>query len=641
MESTASSKSAWSTPLHWLADFSETVRRRLKPQRRLLGLALVVGVVAGLGAVIFYAAGQAVFHYTLDAVAGYHPEPTGGEVQLFQETGTPLRPWLLVVIPALGGLASGWLVFSLAPEAEGHGTDSVIAAYHNKQGDIRTRVPLVKMVSSALTLGSGGSGGREGPIAQIGAGFGSLVGRTLRLRPADRRILVAAGMGAGISAIFRVPLTGALFAAEVLYSSPDFESEVVIPAGLASVTAYSTFGLFYGWKSMFSLPPEVVSTLTFNNPLRLLSYLLLALLMVVLAMFYTRTFYGLSHLFHRMKIRPHYKPAVGALATGLLAVGLFLLFGKLFNADDAHRVLSVLSFGDGILQDAMVRVPNAIGSLPFASALIAVAVFKILTTGLTIGSGGSGGVFGPSLVIGGCAGGALGIVLHHISPHLAPQPATFVLVGMAGFLAATAKTPICTLVIVSEMTGSYSLLLPTLWVCALSFLLSDEKSIYGSQVESRSRSPAHQGDYVREVLAGLSVAQFITPRGQIPILHPGDPLSVVIQRLSSTSFYSLPVADANERLLGVVSLEEVHQASQSPDLGALIVAADLMRADIMPLRADDRLDRALELFVENDLPALPVVDGTADARIVGIVKRSDVATSYLRHVHEVGGNAKV
>ena len=141
-----------------------------------------------------------------------------------------------------------------------------------------------------MTLGSGGSGGREGPIAQIGAGFGSFIGKVLRLRPADRRILVAAGMGPGISAIFRIPLTGALFAAEVLYSSPDFESEVVIPAGLASVTAYSTFGLFYGWKSMFFLPPEVVSTLTFNNPLRLGSYLLLALLMVVLAMFYTRQF---------------------------------------------------------------------------------------------------------------------------------------------------------------------------------------------------------------------------------------------------------------------------------------------------------------------------------------------------------------
>ncbi|HEX4000718.1 MAG TPA: chloride channel protein [Pirellulales bacterium] len=640
MEATEPSKSAWATPLHWLADFSDAVRRRLKPQRRLLGLALVVGVVAGLGAVAFYALSQGVMHYTLESIAGYTPEPTRGENQLFPESDTLFRPWLLLLIPAIGGLASGWLVFTMAPEAEGHGTDSVIAAYHNKQGDIRARVPIVKIFSSALTLGTGGSGGREGPIAQIGAGFGSLLGRTLRLRPADRRILVAAGMGAGISAIFRVPLTGALFAAEVLYSSPDFESEVVIPAGLASVTAYSTFGLFYGWKSMFSLPPSVVSTLTFNNPMRLLSYLALALLMVVLAMMYTRTFYGLSHMFHRLKIRPHYKPAVGAFVTGLLGVGVFIAFTHMVSAADAHRVLAVMAFGDGILQSAMELPAATEGSLVFAALLATVAVVKILTTGLTIGSGGSGGVFGPSLVIGGCAGGALGIALHHFWPALAPHPATFVLVGMAGFLAATAKTPICTLVIVAEMTGSYSLLLPTLWVCALSFLLSDDKSIYGSQVESRSLSPAHQGDYVREVLAGLSVGQFITPRGQIPVLRPGDPLSVVIQRLSSTPFYSLPVADANERLLGVVSLEEVHQASQSPDLGTWIVAADLMRGDITPLRADDRLDRALELFVENDLPALPVVDKFIDGRIVGIVKRSDVATTYLRHVHEVGDNSK-
>ncbi len=138
---------------------------------------------------------------------------------------------------------SGLLVFSIAPEAEGHGTDAAIAAYHYHQGQIRPRVPLVKIVASALTLGTGGSGGREGPIAQIGAGFGSYLGNLLRLRPIERRTLMAAGMGAGVAAIFRAPLAGALFAAEVLYRSPDFESEVIIPAGLASVMAYCTFGL--------------------------------------------------------------------------------------------------------------------------------------------------------------------------------------------------------------------------------------------------------------------------------------------------------------------------------------------------------------------------------------------------------------
>src|SRR5204862_1376977 len=175
----------------------------------------------------------------------------------------------------------GWLVYTLAPEAEGHGTDAAIAAYHYHQGNIRPRVPLVKIVASALTLGTGGSGGREGPIAQVGAGFGSFLGGLLRLRPAERRVLMAAGMGAGVAAIFRAPLAGALFAAEVLYRSPDFESEVIIPAALACITAYCTFGSVFGWDPLFSLPPEILAALTFRQPLELVSYTVLALAMVV------------------------------------------------------------------------------------------------------------------------------------------------------------------------------------------------------------------------------------------------------------------------------------------------------------------------------------------------------------------------
>lgn len=611
-----------SHPLRWFPEFLELGRKRLKPQARLLGLSLVVGVVSGLGAIVFFAACQVVFHYALDVGAGYHPHAPGGEPPLLADTSGALRPWLLLVIPTLGGVLSGFLVFTLAPEAEGHGTDAAIAAYHYHQGRIRPRVPLVKIIASALTLGTGGSGGREGPIAQIGAGFGSFLGRLLRLRPAERRILMAAGMGAGVAAIFRAPLAGALFAAEVLYRSPDFESEVIIPAGLASVTAYCTFGLAFGWAPLFSLPPEVVASLSFDNPWQLAPYLLLALFVVVLAMIYTRSFYGLTHLFRRLPVRPHVKPALGAFLSGALGVALFLALGP--------QVLAVLSFGYGILQDAMT---DGQPSLFFALVLLAVALGKILTTGLTIGSGGSGGVFGPSMVIGGCGGGALGIVLHWFWPALVPHPATFVIVGMAGFFAAAAKTPVSTLVIVSEMTGNYNLLLPTLWVCALAFLLSDEQSIYSSQVLSRSRSPAHQGDYVREVLAGLHVRQFLTSQKEVPTLHPGDRIAEVVDRLSGTPFQALPVTDDKGRLQGVVSLEEVHLASQSPHLRPLVVAADLMRHDVTPLQPEDRLDRALELFVESNLLALPVVDGSPERLVIGVVMRADISSTYLRYVH--------
>jgi CIC family chloride channel protein len=214
-----------------------------------------------------------------------------------------------------------------------------------------------------------------------------------------------------------------------------------------------------------------------------------------------------------------------------------------------------------------------------------------------------------------------------------PHPSSFVIVGMAGFFAAAAKTPISTLVMVSEMTGNYNLLLPTLWVCILAFLLSDEQSIYRSQVISRSHSPAHQGDYIRTVLAGLRVGQFMTPQPDVPVLHPGAGLPEVIQRITNTAYQALPVVDAEGHLLGVVSLEEVVLASRSLPLHPLIVAADLMRSGITPLSAEDRLDKAMELFAEFNLLALPVVDDSPEPRIIGMVKRSDVSGTYLQHVH--------
>jgi CIC family chloride channel protein len=613
-------------PLRWFPELWESHRRRVRPQARLLGLSLLVGVISGIGAIVFFTACQLVFHYALDVAAGYHPTAPGGEPPLWGDSDEPLRPWFLVLIPTIGGLVSGYIVFTLAPEAEGHGTDAAIAAYHFHQGQIRARVPIIKLIASAITLGTGGSGGREGPIAQIGAGFGSFLGTILKLGPQQRRILMAAGMGAGIAAIFRAPLAGALFAAEVLYSSPDFESDVIIPATLASVVAYSTFGAVFGWSPLFVLPPGAAEILQFNSPLQLLSYTLLAIFSVLLATIYVRSFYGLTHLFHRIPIRPRVRPAIGAGLSGLVALALY--FG--FQRD--KQVLAVLSFGYGILQDAMMLSPKADASVWMGCVLLAVALGKILTTGLTIGSGGSGGVFGPSMVIGGCGGGALGIWLHAIEPALVPHPTCFVIVGMAGFFAATAKTPFSTLVIVSEMTGSYGLLLPTLWVCAIAFVLSDEQSLYSAQVEKRSLSPAHQGEYVREVLGNLRVRELMLVHAP-PLLHPEDRLSKIIDSFGDDFLLALPVVDPNERLLGVVSVSDVYLALRSPDAADLLLAADLMRSDVAPVQADERLDRALELFVESGLPSLPVADAADAHRVIGIVKRVDVSKAYLQYVH--------
>ncbi len=611
---------AFSHPLKWLPEFLVLGRARFRAQGRLLGAAILVGIVAGLGAVAFMAASHVVSHYTLDLLAGYRPHTPHNEALLpwLHEGDTPLVPWMLLIVPAIGGLASGLLVFLVAPEAEGHGTDSAIAAYHFHDGQIRTRVPLVKLVASALTLGTGGSGGREGPIAQIGAGIGSLLGNLLRMRPADRRVLLAAGIGAGVAGIFRAPLAGALFAAEVLYRSPEFEPEVILPACLASVVSYCTFGLCFGsWTPLFAMPTE---TITFNDPLQLLPYTILALLMSLLAMVYTRGFYGITHLFHRWKFPRLLKPMVGAALTGLVGVALYHGFGRL-------QALSVLSFGYGILQDGLID-PRPLG----AQLLLAVALGKIVTTGLSIGSGGSGGVFGPSMVIGGCGGGAFGLLVNDVWPHLAPQPQSYLILGMAGFFSAAAKTPFSTLIMVSELTGNYELLLPALWVVTLSFMFSDDQSLYSSQVLSRSRSPAHRGGYVREVLAGLLVRQFLGKTAPAPALHPDDNLQRVLAAFDGTTFSVLPVIDGQAHVVGVIDLEEVHLASHSPHLTPWLLAADLMRGNVTPLTPEVRLDAAMELFVENDLLALPVIDPETK-QLLGMVRRSDLAQEYLRHLH--------
>ena len=313
-----------------------------------------------------------------------------------------------------------------------------------------------------------------------------------------------------------------------------------MPAAIASVVSYCTYGLYAGWEPLFAIPD-----LTFNNPFQLIPYSLLVLFMVLLATIYTRTFYGVTSLFRRMHLPRHFRPAIGGFLTGFLGFSLYFLFGR------EERILSILSFGYNAVQGAVSD-----GSTTTAWILLAIALGKILTTSLTIGSGGSGGVFGPSMVIGGCGGGALGVTLHNLWPALVPNPASYVVVGMAGFFAAAAKTPFSTLVIVSEMTGGYQLLLPALWVCALAFMLSDEKSIYSSQMESRSRSPAHQGSYVREILAEVRVEQFLPAAQPVPMLQPSDLFSTVIDRLGSSGHSVLPVVDENNRLLGVVNLEK-------------------------------------------------------------------------------------
>jgi CIC family chloride channel protein len=314
---------------------------------------------------------------------------------------------------------------------------------------------------------------------------------------------------------------------------------------------------------------------------------------------------------------------VGAGLTALVGLAIYYGFGS--NPEG----LAVLSYGYQSIQQALSP-----GDSQTIGMLVAIALAKILTTSLTIGSGGSGGVFGPSMVIGGCLGGAVGLLFQQWWPALVPHPASFVVVGMAGFFAAAAKTPFSTIFIVSEMTGGYHLLLPSLWVCVLAFMLADPRSLYSAQVENQARSPAHRGAYVRHLLAGLTVGRFMNRNGAGPRLRASDSMPKVLALFRDSKYTLLPVVNESEQLLGVVSVEEALLAMQSPGLEQLIVAVDLMRNDVTPLVLQDRIDRALEEFAEHDVLELPVLESMGTRRLVGTVRRFDISTAYIEQLHE-------
>lgn len=546
----------------------------------------------------------------MDLMAGYRPPAPAGEHHLLAPTETPFNRWMLLFLPALGGIVSGWLVYTFAPEAEGHGTDAAIKAYHHKGGLIRARVPIIKTIASAITLTTGGSGGREGPIAQIGAGFGSFLATRLKLSDRERRIMMAAGIGAGVGSIFRAPLAGALFASEVLYRDPEFESEVIIPAGISSVVAYCIFCLVFGWGSLFESPAFV-----FRNPLELGPYLVLSLVLVGVGAMYIRCFYGTIGLFASIKKVPnHLKPAIGGLITGM--IGFYW----------PHT----LAFGYGFAQKAINLDPDI--TIMF---LLTLAFGKILTTSFSIGSGGSGGVFGPSVVIGGAIGGVVGKVFNGLMPSIVTEPGAFVVVGMAGFFTAVSNTPISTIIFVSEMTNSYHLLLPSLLVCSVSYLAAQKWTIFECQVKNKLNSPAHSGDFFVDILQAIRVKDLLHVVQKVNLIPQDMTFLEFKSYFSESTQHYFPVMDQDRRLISIFSINDVRGVLFSPGIEHLVVMKDIGTSDIIFATPTEDLNSVLQKFTTKNLDSLPVVQDNDHSILLGMLNRREVIAFYNEKVQQV------
>lgn len=578
-------------------------------------LGALVGVVSGLGAIALQFGLQAIREICLTSWVGLSVgSPAGEPAELGLDLGT-FKPWLVVVLPALGGLASGLLVFWLCPEAEGHGTDAAIDSYHRRLGIIRARVPMVKMVASAITIGTGGSGGREGPIAQIGAGFGSFLATRLGLSARTRRMLLAAGMAGGVGAIFRAPLAGAIFAAEVLYSSAEVEAEVLLPGMVASIVGYAVYTLRFGAGTMFN----VDAGYGFNSPLELGPYLVLALVVAVAALLYVKSFYGIRDLFGRLPVPRPLKPMIGGALTGGIGLLFILSYGKSEDAGD------VLSSGYGILQ----HVIDTDGAGVPILLLLAVGFGKILTTSTSIGSGGAGGVFGPSMVIGGAIGAAVGGAFHALAPTLVPHPTTFAIVGMAGFFTAAANTPISTIIMVSELTGNYKLLVPSMWVCALAFLVGRNWTIYKSQLPSKALVLPQMGISASQQLARWTVGELFHKGRKLVQFGAGDSYHEILSKAEATRQRVYPVTDAHGIYLGSFRVDGLLHAVHGPRRKRG-TALDLIDDKAFFVTPEDSAQRALKMLRNNGLEEVVVVDQPRHGRVLGVLTRADILLAHQR-----------
>ena len=599
--------------------FADTTPLDLRIVGRTLFHAALVGAGAGVAGVVFFASLEFLQMALLERLAGYAPLRAAGEAFAEHEGPHVFRPWILVLLPALGGLGCG-LLTRIAPETAGGGGDATIEAFHHKGGVIRRRVMWVKPLASLLTLGTGGAGGREGPTMQIGGALGSFVARLLRLSAREHRILLVAGVAGGISAVFRTPLGAALLAVEVLYRD-GFEADALVPSILSSVTAYSVVISVFGESTLFAHAPRFPFV-----PLHLPLYGLLALLVAVMAAAFVAALSRSRRFFGALPVPAWLRPGIGGLALGVVATPIIWLVGRRIHAEG--QGLGILGGGYGAVQMAISGSPWLQEGWTAVQLLLLLSVAKLVAASLTVGSGGSAGDFAPSLAIGGLFGGAFGraaqLLLH--DPRL--DPGAFALVGMGAFYGGIAHVPLASLVLVCELAGNYDLLVPLMLSQGIAFVALRKRALYASQVATQRDSPVHRDALLLDVMKAMHVDSVMIRDQPFVTFTQRTKSSEMLQRVSENAWQDVfPVVDADGKMVGLVSADAIRVLAAEQDAVGWTVAADLMQAPVAARPGDD-LRQVTELLLANDLRELPVVDD--QQRVVGFIDEAEIAKAYLK-----------
>jgi CIC family chloride channel protein len=552
-------------------------------------LAVIVGLTGGLGAVGFR------LLINLFQTIAY-----GSPAELLTVVET--IPWHVKVwIPALGGMVVGPLVYFLAREAKGHGVPEVMEAVALRSGVIRKRVVIVKLLASAISISTGGSVGREGPIVQIGSAIGSTLGQVLKVSTDRMRTLVGCGAAAGIAATFNAPIAGSMFALEVVLG--DFGLATFSPIVISSVVSTVVSRAYLGDTPAFIVPIyELVSAWEFPM------YLVLGLFCALVGVTFTKTLYRFEDLFDSLKFPEYLKAVTGGLILG--AVGLYFP--------------EVLGVGYGAIDKALMH--------QFAWWLMLIlVVVKIFATSITIGSGGSGGIFAPSLVLGAMAGGFFGGVVHDLFPQISATSGAYSIVGMGAVVAATTHGPLTAILILFEMTGDYKIILPLMFACIVGTITSGQllrDSIYTLKLARRGID-IKEGKEVN-VLKSLLVKDVMSR--QVETISEALPLEALSDKISKSKFNSFPVLNADNKLAGIISFIDYSEAIFDEDLKHLVVAKDLATSNVVTVSSDDNLYTALEKISRKDFATLPVVSPHDPGHLLGVISRRDIMGAYDKAV---------
>ena len=584
-------------------------------------ISALVGLATGIMAFFLAAAIELGSKFFLSGLDSYTAPHSFGEVEVFHfHFHLGILP--LFIIPAIGGLLCGIVGYFLAPETLGGGSGQAVKAFHHLKERIATKVPFVKVIVTGLTIGSGGSGGREGPIMQIGAGMGSIIGGRLKISEKDKKILIASGIGAGMSAVFMAPLGGAIFGIEVLYKR-DYEVEAIIPAVIASIVSFAVFtsildyfaGMPFGELRIFSIPHQVV----IRSPFELLTYLLLGVACGILSLFYIFTYKAIKKFFKSLPVHTAIRPAIGGLIVGLIG----------------WKFPYILGTGYGYAEMALNH--RLSGMYPIAALLFAIAIIKIISTTITVGSGGSGGLFAPAVVIGCMFGGAVGYVLHSLFPNLVGSPLGYMLVGMAAMLAGAFKTPLAGIIMVLEMTGGYTLL-PALAVAAIvSYAITGDHTLCDAQYDTRVESPVHSREMSIDILKQIKVEEAMIPKEKLIIVSPETTVKEILQLIEKYGHIGFPVVEKGE-LVGIVTFEDAERVP--PELREITKVRDVMSRHLIVTYPDESLSEALIKLATYGVGRLPVVRRDNPKILLGMINRPAIIRAYARYTMELAEEGK-